>query len=80
MDHVIDAIGVHLDIRIAILTEDWQSGKYRKLSDCPPYEDCRALVEAIHCLERHYYGESQTPSVRELVKFEKEEKEWNRNA
>lgn len=69
MDHVIDGIGVHLDARIAILAEDWKSGEYQKLSDCPAYGDCKAIVEAMHCIERHYYGQSQTPSVRELVKY-----------
>ena len=68
MDHVIDGIKEHLDIRIQHLTEELKSGKYLKLSDCPAYGDCRAMVDAMHRLERHHYGENYTPSVREIVK------------
>ncbi len=68
MDHVIDGIKEYLDIELELLTEELQSGKYKKLSDCPSYGSCKAMVDAIHVLEKYYYGEAKTLPVKELVR------------
>lgn len=67
MDHVINAIQSYLDIEIEDVHNEWVSGEYKKLSDCPSYEAAKALVEAIRKIERYYYGEQKTRSVRDQV-------------
>ncbi|WP_047152164.1 hypothetical protein [Aneurinibacillus tyrosinisolvens] len=69
MDHVINGIMQYLDIEIGYLREQWESGQYYKLSDCPSYKECKAMVDAIHVLEKYYYGKHVTMSVKEMVKF-----------
>lgn len=51
------------------LRQEWQHGNYPKLSDCPAYGACNAMVNAIHELERYYYGEVKTASVKTLVYY-----------
>lgn len=55
MDHAIDALRVFYDIALVELKEDWNSGQYQKLSDCPSYREARAYREAINVLIKAYY-------------------------
>lgn len=68
MDHVINALQPYLDIELEDVHNEWTSGQYRKLSDCPSYEAAKVLVEAVRKLERYYYGEYKTRSVRDHMK------------
>ncbi|MEG6615348.1 hypothetical protein V6C27_02745 [Peptococcaceae bacterium 1198_IL3148] len=70
MDHVIDGIKTFLEISMDYLREEWRSGEYKKLSDCPSYLECKAMVDAIHILEKYYYGEHKTMSVRDNIMFD----------
>ena len=67
MDHVIDAINPFLDAEIEDLKEQFESGVYKRLQDCPSYEACKTLVNAIHVIERHYYGKERTLTAMQLV-------------
>lgn len=69
MDHVINSIWSYLDMELDELRQEWQHGNYPKLSDCPAYGACNAMVNAIHELERYYYGEVKTASVKTLVYY-----------
>jgi hypothetical protein len=69
MDHAINALFPFLDAEMDELRFEWTSCKYRKLSDCPSYQAAKALIEAIHRLERYYYGESRTISIREQLRW-----------
>lgn len=69
MDHVINAIMAFLNVEIEYLRKETSSGSYKRLSDCPSYKDCKAMVDAIHVLERAAYGEIGTPPVKELLDF-----------
>lgn len=68
MDHAISAVMPFFEVEIDILREEWASKKYSKLSDCPSYKAAKALVQAIHTLEKYYYGELQTMSIREQLR------------
>lgn len=67
MDHAINALKPYLETTIDWLREDYQSGRFNKLSDCPNYYEAKSLVEAIHVLEKVCYEETRTLSVEELV-------------
>lgn len=71
MDHVINSLNSHLDAYLYWLRSDWKGGKggYKKLTDCPGYADCKAIVDAIHVLEKAYYGEHRTMSVKSLMEW-----------
>lgn len=67
MDHAIEAVKMHLEPELDFLKEEWSSGEYKKLSDCPTYSSAKAMVDAIHVMEKYYYGEHKTLSVKDLV-------------
>ena len=55
MDHAINSLKPFLEVEIDFLKEEWSSGKYENLSDCPSYEAVQALVKASNAL-RDYQG------------------------
>lgn len=69
MDHAINSLQDFMDVEIEEVFGEWESGKYKKLSDCPSYPAAKALVEARHTLELYYYGQRKTASVREQLKW-----------
>jgi hypothetical protein len=72
MDHVINAITTFYEIEIEQLVEEWKSGEYKKLSDCPSYGSCRAMNDAIFVLEKYYYGERKSSTVKDEIKWRTE--------
>jgi hypothetical protein len=69
MDHVIDKIRTYYEIELDYLAEELASKKYSKLSECPSYPACKAMLESMHVLERYYYGESKTISIRDEMRW-----------
>lgn len=69
MDHALAALLPFMEVEVDIVREEWSSGDYRKLSDCPSYESAKALVDAMHKLEKYYYGKHMTLSVRDAVRW-----------
>lgn len=69
MDHVIRSMEPHLDWYLSMLRQEWRNGKgdYTRLVDCPSYASCKAIVDAIHVLEKHEYGQAKTMSVSYLI-------------
>ena len=67
MDHVIDNIKTYLDAELEYLREEVKSEKHKRFTDCPSYGTCKALVDAMHVLEKYYYGKHETLSVNDLV-------------
>lgn len=49
------------------LQSEWYSGNFEKLFICPSYKSTKALVDAIHTLEKDCYGSCQTGSIRDIV-------------
>lgn len=74
MDHAIDALRVFYDIALDELKEDWNSGQYKKLSDCPSYSETKAYREAMNVLIKAYYlpeyvNDYLRPPLAEEIKF-----------
>lgn len=71
MDHVIREMDSHLNWHLSMLRQEWHGGKgeYKKLTDCPSYGASKAIVDAIHVLEKYEYGKTQTMSVSELIEW-----------
>ncbi|EFM10184.1 hypothetical protein PaecuDRAFT_3143 [Paenibacillus curdlanolyticus YK9] len=69
MRRVIIAIRSHLDECLNQLRVEWKEGNggFKRLTHCWSYEDCKALVAAIHVLEKRHYGKKKTLSVKELL-------------
>lgn len=66
MDHAINSLRPYLEAERDCVIEEWRSGQYKKITDCPSYSAVKAIVAAIHVLEKYEYGEKKTLSVREL--------------
>lgn len=55
MDHVIDYIKEYMWSETNDFVEEWQSGEYKKLSDCPTYPIIKAYCDAIRILGKAAY-------------------------
>jgi hypothetical protein len=69
MDHVINKINLYLEISMDQLIEEFKSNEYSKLSECPSYHECKAMVDSIHVLEKYYYGEAKTQTVKKQMEW-----------
>ena len=52
MDHVIDFILDYMQMDKDDFRQEWESGKYKKISDCPTYPYIKAYCDAIKALNR----------------------------
>lgn len=50
MDHVIEYILSYMEMDVEAFQEEWASGKYEKISDCPTYNAVKAYCNAIKAL------------------------------
>lgn len=69
MDHAINALMDFYRYEVDAVANELQSGAYRKLTDTPSYAAAKALQDAIHRLERYYFGKTVTLSVRQLIEY-----------
>lgn len=69
MDHAINGLKEHLHAERDDVIEQWRSGNYKKLPDCPSYEAAKAIVDAIHIMEKYYWGEKKTMTIRNWILF-----------
>ncbi len=69
MDHVIDFIIEYMQMDKEEFIDEWRSGKYKKLSDCPTYSYVKAYCDAITILNRldgRYSGITPTSFIVEI--------------
>lgn len=52
MDHVIDFILNYMSSDKDQLIDEWKSGKYEKMSDCPTYPYIKAYCDAVRSLNK----------------------------
>lgn len=69
MDHAINALKTFLEVSLDCIADELKSGNYAKLSDCPSYSEAKALISSIHSMEKYYYGEAKTSSIRDEMKW-----------
>jgi hypothetical protein len=68
MDHAIDSINMFFEISLDYLYDEWLTGEYKKLSDCPSYGECFTYKKAINVMKKYYYGESYDPMpLKEII-------------
>ena len=65
MDHAINSVNTFYEISLEHLYEEWVSGDYEKLSDCPSYEECNTYRKAIKVMSDWLYDEKSRGSVKE---------------
>jgi hypothetical protein len=75
VDHAIDGLKIFFDITFEQLVEEWKSGKYKKLSDCPSYNETNAYRGAINFLVKACYLPefAQSYIIAPLSKMTREE-------
>ena len=52
MDHVIDFILSYMDFEKEEFINEWKTGKYKKISNCPTYPYVKTYCDAITVLNR----------------------------
>lgn len=67
MDHVLNAMQPHYEVTRDWFIEEHRSGKYKKLSENPYYEEVKALIYAMNIL-RKYLG-WETIKLKNEVEF-----------
>lgn len=55
IDHVLDAIRPHYEVTWDWFMEEQRTGKHKKFSDNPYYDEVKALIDAMNIL-RKYLG------------------------
>ncbi len=56
MDHEIDALEVYRPYYVDSFVEEWKTGKYKKVMDCPGYTELKVITQAINVMKKYYYG------------------------
>jgi hypothetical protein len=67
MDHAINSLRPFYEVTLDRFIEEHRSGKYKKLSDNPYYEEIKALIDAMNIL-RKYMG-WETIKLKDEVQF-----------
>lgn len=67
MDHVLNAMRPHYEALLDCFLEEHRTGKYKKFSDNPYYEEVKALIDAMNVL-RKYLGQ-ETIKLKDEVEF-----------
>jgi hypothetical protein len=70
MEHAIESLQGFFHSYLGWLRAEWRGGRgeYKKLSECPYYGECKALVDAIHRLEKQEYGEPKMMPLSDWVR------------
>jgi len=63
MEQTIESLEEWVDLTINLLYEEWISGEYTRLSDCPAFEECVVYRKTINYLIEAIY---MTEDVEEL--------------
>lgn len=65
MDHAINSVNTFYEISLEYLYEEWSSGEYEKLSDCPSFGECSTYRKAIKVMSDWLYKKNERGSVKE---------------
>jgi len=47
---------------------EWQSGLYKKISECPSYGAVKAYCDARNVLSKYYYGKAEYETPQDMIK------------
>ncbi len=68
MDHAINSIRPYYDVIKSIFVEAWNTGDYKKISDCPHYQELKALSQAINVMSQYYDDTNWAETPREIIR------------
>ena len=55
MDHAIEYLREYMAMDEAAFLDEWHSGHYESIKECPSYETVKAYCDAINTLTKAYY-------------------------
>lgn len=59
MDHAIESLQSFIDVTFEYeFLPEWKSGKYKKYSDCPTYNELKTLIDASNIMRKYIGGQS----------------------
>jgi len=67
IDHVLDAIRPHYEALLDWFIEEQRTGKYKRFSDNPYYDEVKALIDAMDILRK--YMRWETIKLKDEVEF-----------
>lgn len=72
VDHAIDSLKYWFDMEVEELKKEWNSKKYKKLSDCPSYKGAAAYRKALNvlvegCYLPEYVDEFKIPTLKKMI-------------
>jgi hypothetical protein len=67
MDHVLNAMQPHYEALLDYFLEEQRTGRYKRFSDNPYYDEVKALINAMNVL-RKYLG-WETIKLKDEVEF-----------
>ena len=65
MDHAINAINTFYEVSLDYLYDEWITGEYKKLLDCPSFEECNTYRKAIKVMSDWLNDRKSRGSVKE---------------
>ena len=65
MDHAIEKVRIYFDISLDELYDEWKTGDYKKLSECPSYEEASTYRKAMNVMRNYYYHDYQPHTLKE---------------
>lgn len=69
MDHVISYINDYMKADVEEFIEEWQTGNYKNISDCPHYGAVKAYCTARNVLSKYYYGTAEYSTPMQIVNY-----------
>lgn len=69
MDHAIDSLQPFYEAELGEVVEEYGSGKYKKVSDCPSYPALKALTDAINRLNKYMGWERINASLEVKIRI-----------
>lgn len=72
-DHAIDSLRVWFDLELNNLKEEWNTGEFEKVSECPNYETVNVYRNALNvlikgCYLPEYVEQHIIPPITKMVK------------
>ena len=67
IDHVLNSIASHYEVYRDLFMEEHRTGKYKRFSDNPYYEEVKAIIASMNVL-RKYLG-WETITLKQEVEF-----------
>jgi len=67
MNHIIDKISDYMEMDEGLFVEEWKSGQYKKISDCPNYFAVKAYCDARNILSKYYNGKAEYQTPKDII-------------